>query len=178
MWCAYGKSQKNAKIYEFDLDIFGGSLEPAHEYQAKYHDCFKECHSLVTTYEQMYPEYRLLVLEVFEDLALASKGKELYLLDLKTGESFLPYPIDCLHTNLKGAGFTITKGTERAFFNNAYEQLTEFRAGRFFVWGYRVDGHTGVPMIHEPATGRYFLDDGTDIPPEEAYPYARYSPER
>lgn len=178
MWCAYGKSTKDAKIYEFGLGIFGDTMEPVHEYQAKYHDSFRECHSLVATYEQMYPEYCLLVLEAFEGLALASKGGEFYLLDLKTGESFLPYPIDCLHTNFKGAGFTVTRGTERAFFNNAYEQLTEFREGRLFVRGYRVDEHTVVPMIHEQATGRYFLADGTDIPPEEAYPYARYTPER
>lgn len=167
-WLAYGKSEEDAKVYEFDLNMFGGSMKRVLDYQAKYHDNFRGCHSLAETYERMYPEYRPLVLETFEGLALTSRDKQLYLLNLETGESLLPYPIDAFQMNFGGTGFTVTKGTERAFFNREGEQLTEFREGGF-SWKWRLGYHSHPldQVVIDEATGRHFLTDGTDLPPEE-----------
>lgn len=165
-WCAYGEDEEDATVHEFDLGMFKGSLEVEPDYHAKYHDSFKECHALVETYEQMYPQYQLLTLgRPIGVFALAFKDKELYVVNLMTGESLTPFPIDCCHADFNRAGFTLSKGVERAFFNREGKQLTDFRKGNFSWRWDRESPLTQVIIDH--ASGRHFLTDGTDVPSEE-----------
>ena len=99
-WCAYGDSIEDAQVHEFDLSIFKGRMEQVLDYHRKYHDLFSECHALVATLEQKYPDYKILSLNRPKNWVLAAKGKELYVLDPTTGESLTPFPIDCCHANL------------------------------------------------------------------------------
>ena len=165
-WCTYGRNKEEAKVYEFDLSVFEGSMDIELDYHSKYHDNFKECHALVATYERMYPEYRMLTIgRPIGDFALACKDKELYVLNLKTGESLTPFPIDCCHTNFNGAGFTVSKGADRAFFNREGKQLTNFREGNF---SWRWDRELPLKqVIINQISGRHFLTDGTDVAPED-----------
>lgn len=165
-WCAYGENEEEAKVYEFDLDMFGGRMDGDIYYYSKYHDSFKECYALVETYERMYPEYRILTIgRPARDFALVCKGEELYVLNLKTGESLTPFPIDCCHANFNGAGFTVSKGAERAFFNSEGKQLTDFREGNF-SWRW-APGYSFEQVVIDHVSGRQFLRDGTDVAPED-----------
>ncbi|WP_329903547.1 hypothetical protein [Porphyromonas pogonae] len=165
-WCAFGKNEKDAKVYEFDLNMFKGITDTELDFQTKYHDNFKECHALVATYERLYPEYRMLTIgRPIGDFALASKGKELYVINIKTGKSLTPFPIDCCHANFNGAGFTVSKGAERAFFNREGKQLTDFREGNFsWRWSRK---HPYTQVIIDDSSERHFLNDGRDAAPED-----------
>lgn len=165
-WCAYGDSIEDAQVYEFDLSIFKGRMEQVLDYHRKYHDLFRECHALVATLEQKYPDYKILALgRPGKNWILAAKGKELYVLDPTTGESLTPFPIDCCHANFNGAGFSVSKGEERAFFNRQGKQLTEFRKGGF-RWSW-TKGDSFDIVITDEASGRLFLSDGTEVPPDQ-----------
>lgn len=89
-WCAYGDSIEDAQVHEFDLSIFKGRMEQVLDYHRKYHDLFSECHALVATLEQKYPDYKILSLNRPKNWVLAAKGKELYVLDPTTGERVSP----------------------------------------------------------------------------------------
>jgi len=167
-WCAYGDSIEDAQVYEFDLSIFKGRMEQVLDYHRKSHDIFSECHALVATLEQKYLDYKILsISRLGENLALATKNKELYVLDLTTGESLTPFPIDCCHANFNGAGFSVSKGEERAFFNRQGKQLTEFRKGGFRWSWTKVKGYSFDIVITDEASGRLFLSDGTEVPPNQ-----------
>ena len=133
-------------------------------YHSKYHDNFQECHDLVATYERMYPEYKILTISSpLEDFALVCKDKDLYILNLKTGERLLPFPIDCCHADFNGAGFTVSKGNKKAFFNREGQQLTDFRTGDFSLYCLPPDYNDQAVIDH--TSGRHFNSkDGTDIP--------------
>ena len=163
-WCTYGEDKEDAEVYEFDLSMFGGRMDRDCDYHSKYHDNFQECHDLVATYERMYPEYKILTIgRPLGDFALVCKDKDLYILNLKTGERLLPFPIDCCHADFNGAGFTVSKGNEKAFFNGERQQLTDFRAGDFSWYWLPHDYNDQAVIDH--ASGRHFnSEDGTDIP--------------
>lgn len=165
-WCAYGEDTEDAKVHEFFLDMFEGRLERFCDYHSKYHDNFEECHALVAAYEQMYSDYRILTLgRPADGFALVDKGKELYVLNLKTGENLTPFPIDCCHSNFNGAGFTVSRGKKRAFFNRKGKQLTDFREGNFsWKWA---GGCCLRQVIVDHASGRHFLTDGTEVPSDD-----------
>ena len=165
-WCAYGDSIEDAQVYEFDLSIFKGRMEQVLDYHRKYHDLFSECHALVATLEQKYPGYKILSLNRPKNWVLAAKGKELYVLEPTTGESLTPFPIDCCHANFNGAGFSVSKGEERAFFNRQGKQLTEFRKGGF-RWSWAEGLGLTTIVIEDEASGRHFLSDGTEVPPNQ-----------
>ena len=165
-WCAYGDSIEDAQVYEFDLSIFKGRMEQVLDYHRKYHDLFSECHALVAILEQKYPGYKILSLNRPKNWVLAAKDKELYVLDPTTGESLTPFPIDCCHANFNGAGFSVSKGEERAFFNRQGKQLTEFRKGGF-RWSWAEGIGLSTIVIKDEASGRLFLSDGTEVPPDQ-----------
>lgn len=166
-WCAYGESKEEAKVYEFDLGIFEGRMDRYFDYHSKYHDNFKECYALAAAYERMYPGYRMLTIgRPVSGFALACKDQELFVLNLKTGESLTPFPIDCCHADFNGAGFTISKGAERAFFNREGKQLSDFREGQF-SWSWWGPGLSFKQEIIDHASGRHFLTDGTDVTPRD-----------
>lgn len=165
-WCAYGDSIEDAQVHEFDLSIFKGRMEQVLDYHPKYHDLFSECHALVATLEQKYPDYKILSLNRPKNWVLTAKGKELYVLDPTTGECLTPFPIDCCHANFNGAGFSVSKGEERAFFNRQGKQLTEFRKGGF-RWSWAEGLGLSTIVIKDEASGRLFLSDGTEIPPDQ-----------
>lgn len=165
-WCAYGNSIEDAQVHEFDLSIFKGRMEQVLDYHRKYHDLFSECHALVATLEQKYPDYKILSLNRPKNWVLAAKGKELYVLDPTTGESLTPFPIDCCHANFNGAGFSVSKGEERAFFNRQGKQLTEFRKGGF-RWSWAEGLGLSTIVITDEASGRLFLNDGTEVPSDQ-----------
>lgn len=165
-WCAYGDSIEDAQVHEFDLSILKGRMEQVLDYHPKYHDLFRECHALVATLEQKYPDYKILSLDRPKNWVLAAKGKELYVLDPTTGESLTPFPIDCCHANFNGAGFSVSKGEERAFFNEHGKQLTEFRKGGF-RWSWAEGLGLSTIVIEDEASGRLFLSDGTDVTPNQ-----------
>lgn len=165
-WCAYGNSIEDAQVHEFDLSIFKGRMEQVLDYHRKYHDLFSECHALVATLEQKYPDYKILSLNRPKNWVLAAKGKELYVLDPTTGESLTPFPIDCCHANFNGAGFSVSKGEERAFFNRQGKQLTEFRKGGF-RWSWAEGLGLSTIVIKDEASGRLFLNDGTEVPSDQ-----------
>jgi hypothetical protein len=165
-WCAYGDSIEDAQVYEFDLSIFKGRMEQVLDYHRKYHDLFSECHALVAILEQKYPGYKILSLNRPKNWVLAAKDKELYVLDPTTGESLTPFPIDCCHANFNGAGFSVSKGEERAFFNRQGKQLTEFRKGGF-RWSWAEGIGLSTIVIKDEASGRLFLSDGTEVLPDQ-----------
>ncbi|WP_297946206.1 hypothetical protein [uncultured Porphyromonas sp.] len=165
-WCAYGDSIEDAQVHEFDLSIFKGRMEQVLDYHPKYHDLFSECHALVATLEQKYPDYKILSLNRPKNWVLTAKGKELYVLDPTTGECLTPFPIDCCHANFNGAGFSVSKGEERAFFNRQGKQLTEFRKGGF-RWSWAEGLGLSTIVIKDEASGRLFLSDGTEVPPDQ-----------
>ena len=142
-------------------------MEQVLDYHRKYHDLFSECHALVATLEQKYPDYKILSLgRPGRNWVLTAKGKELYVLDPTTGESLTPFPIDCCHANFNGAGFSVSKGEERAFFNRQGKQLTEFRKGGF-RWSWAEGLGLSTIVIKDEASGRLFLSDGTEVPPDQ-----------
>ena len=166
-WCAYGDSIEDAQVHEFDLSIFKGRMEQVLDYHPKYHDLFRECHALVATLEQKYPDYKILSLgRPGRNWVLTAKGKELYVLDPTTGESLTPFPIDCCHANFNGAGFSVSKGEERAFFNRQGKQLTEFRKGGF-RWSWAEGLGLSTIVIKDETSGRLFLNDGTEVPSDQ-----------
>ena len=158
-WCIYGENKQDAKVYEFDLGMFEGRMDRMFNYHSKYHDHFKECHDLLALYECMHPGYKILAIgSPSFNFLLACKGKELYVLNVQTGESLTPFSIDCCHANFNGAGFTVSKGEEKAFFNMEGKQLTDFRQGDF---SWRWLGDTQVIIDH--ASESVFLRDGTKV---------------
>lgn len=139
--------------------MFEGRMDRRFNYHSKYHDNFKECHDLLALYERMYPDYKILAIgSPSYNFLLACKGKELYVLNAQTGESLTPFSIDCCHANFNGAGFTVSKGVEKAFFNMEGKQLTEFRQGDF-SWRWLGD----MQVIIDHASESVFLRDGTKV---------------
>ena len=162
-WLTYGENEEDAKVYEFDLSSFNGSMENDYDYRSKYHDAFKECHALAATLARQHPDYRLLTLSSpTERFVLAEKDKDLYVLDLATSKTLTPFPIDCCHGKFNGAGFTLFKGEKQAFFNKEGKQLTDFREGGF-SWKWSGVDQSRIVLIDE-ASGRRFFEDGSDAP--------------
>lgn len=163
-WCKYGESDEDSCIYEFSLEIFNGSTNRLMDYRSKYHDSFAECHALVAKIEEQYPDYKLLsICTPTKAFALATKGKNLYILNVETGESLTPFPIDCCHANFNGVGFSLFKDGKQAFFTAEGRQITDFREGGFsWRWDSSRDGVFDV-AITDKATGRRFICDGTEV---------------
>lgn len=167
-WKAYGNDTKEGTIPEFNLMDFA-EVNPENRHwpdcQEKYHDDFKECHAILETIKQQFPEYEILTMGFpLPEYALAAKEEGLFLLNMETGESLTEYPIINCRTDFNGAGVQLFRGEESAFFNRVGKQLTEYRVGDFkWEWDTR-DDFDLRQIITDKATGKRFTTDGTPIP--------------
>lgn len=162
-WCRYGIDEKDARVYEFSLNMFEEPLKPHRNYESKYHDNLSECHALFSTFQLRCPAYQLLTLQApTEKFVLASKDGDLHILNIENGEPLLPFPIDACDAKFNGAaGFTITRGKQSALFSYDGLQLIDFREGNF-TWGWGEKNSCEV-VITDLVTGRKFLRDGTEV---------------
>ncbi len=158
-WLTFGADEEDAKVYEFDISMFGGKADLA-DYETKYHDSFKECFALVEEFEQRFPQYKLLMLgRPSTPWCLVAKGEELFVVNRATGQSLTDFPIDNCEACYNGAGFTIFKGEASAFFSPSGEQLTDYRVGPF-KWSWS-KGEIFRQVITDVASGAQFYNDGT-----------------
>lgn len=168
-WKAYGESPRDCKIYEFDVANFA-DVNPQKqkwaEYEGKYHDAYKECHAVLNTIRQRFPDLDILTIEEpLANHAIVVKDSKLFILNYITGKCLLDNnPIDNCRTDFNGAGIQVFKGNESAFFNREGRQLTDFRVGEFsWEWDTRSCNFLGQ-IITDKATGKRFLTDGTPYP--------------
>lgn len=167
-WKIYENDTEDGTISEFNLMDFA-DVDPENQkwpdYQAKYHDDFKECHANLDVIKQMFPDYEILSMGYpLSEYALAAKEEGLYLLNMETGESLTDYPFTNCNANFNGAGVQLFRGKESAFFNCIGKQLTNYRVGDFsWEWDSRDCNYLGQ-IVTDKATGKRFLIDGTPMP--------------
>lgn len=174
-WMTYGDAPEDSIVHEFNLMDFADFSLDAHEwpnYHAKYHDTFKECHAVLDTLKQKYPQYEVLADVIpLPHHALVAKEDDLYLLDVESGKLLTDGPIDNCRTDFNGAGVQLFRGEKSAFFNDKGKQLTDFRVGNFsWKWDdskkslrarIRCPNSVFQQVVKDHATGKRFYTDGT-----------------